>query len=274
MITPLIEISDRIYGKLETINRTGSVKDRMIDYIMDRAVANEIVLPEETRVVEATSGNTGISLASYCAYLGCKCKIIMPENMSQQRRDMMTAFGAEIELTGHNEFMCAIEIRDKYISEGWFSPKQFSNPLNVECHEKETGPEIQCQVRENCIKWSVFVHGAGTGGTMMGVKNFIDKRGLDVKCILTVPEEDAALHGIQGINDGADFLLDKSKMDGIIEIKTEEAISRMKKFWKETGMLIGISSGANILASERYLEKNDITGNIITFLCDRGERYL
>ena len=118
------------------------------------------------------------------------------------------------------------------------------------------------------------MHGAGTGGTMMGIKQYLDHHTLDTKCILTTPAESAADHGIQGINDGADFLLDKTLMDHVIEIKTNKAIERMQRYAKESGLLIGISSGANILASEKYVQTYKPNGIIITMLCDRGERYL
>src|SRR5210317_602 len=136
--TPLIAIDDegRIWAKLETHNRTGSVKDRMIDYICDLAVADGKIEPGTTKIVEATSGNTGIAVASYAAMMNCPCEIIMPCNMSNERKQMMTAFGASIIETGPNEFKKAIEIRDEKLSSesGYFSPLQFSNPLNVECH--------------------------------------------------------------------------------------------------------------------------------------------
>jgi cysteine synthase A len=277
--TPLIAIDDegRIWAKLETHNRTGSVKDRMIDYICDLAVADGKIEPGTTKIVEATSGNTGIALASYAAMMNCPCEIIMPCNMSNERKQMMTAFGASIIETGPNEFKKAIEIRDEKLSSesGYFSPLQFSNPLNVECHRTTTAPEILKNVIDaRCLKWDAFVHGSGTGGTMMGIKQYIDKQGLKVKCVLTQPEEDNASHGIQGINDGADFLLDKSLMDEFIYVKTEDAIARMKRFWKENGILVGISSGANILAAEKYIELHDPDGIVVTILCDRGERYL
>ncbi len=274
--TPLIPLGDfRIWAKVETHNRSGSVKDRMIDYIMNKALQYKHVIPAKTTIVEATSGNTGISLASYAASINCECKIIMPRNMSQQRKDIMQAFGAIIIETGDNDFLGAIQIRDKMLEqENVFSPKQFSNPLNVDCHYNITAPEIHNQCLDLELDWQTFVHGAGTGGTMMGIKNYIDDNGIPVKCVLTQPAEDNASHGIQGINDGADFLLNRELMDCIVEIKTEDAIKRMKQFWEETGILVGISSGANILASEIYLEKHNPKGIIITILCDRGERYL
>jgi len=278
--TPIIAINEecRIWAKLETHNRTGSVKDRMIEYICDIAVADGMIEPGKTTLVEATSGNTGIALASYAASMNCPCEIIMPSNMSQQRKDMMSAFGASITETEPNAFKAAIRIRDELLISGkdYFSPLQFSNPLNTQCHYETTAREIHGHVvtEMRALKWEAFVHGAGTGGTMMGIKQYIDDHDLGVKCILTTPAESAETHGIQGINDGADFLLDKTLMDEIIQIKTIDAIERMKKFWKDTGILIGISSGANILAAELYVEKHDPAGIVITILCDRGERYL
>lgn len=278
--TPLIAIDEecRIWAKLETHNRTGSVKDRMIEYICDLAVANGDIIPGKTILIEATSGNTGIALSSYAASMNCPCRIIMPQNMSQQRKDMMLALGATILETGHNDFKGAISIRDETLKNKdlYFSPLQFSNPLNVQCHYETTAPEIHGHIIEELrpSKWEAFIHGAGTGGTMMGIKKYIDKLDLNVKCVLTQPAEDNANHGIQGINDGADFLLDRTLMDETISIKTEEAIKRMKQFWQETGILVGISSGANILAAENYVKKHDPSGIIITILCDRGERYL
>ena len=275
--TPLIAIDsdERIWAKLETHNRTGSVKDRMIEYICDKALADGKIIPGVTTLVEATSGNTGIALSSYAASIGSKCVIIMPCNMSEQRKDMMRAFGTKIVQVEPNNFQGAIALRDSMVGSGYFSPMQFSNPLNVECHYSITAPEILADINNNFVgKWCAFVHGAGTGGTMMGIKNFIDDNNLHVKCVLTQPEEDNATHGIQGINDGADFLLDRNLMDETFSIKTQDAINRMKRFWQESGILIGISSGANILAAERYVKKYNPKGIVVTILCDRGERYL
>ena len=195
--------------------------------------------------------------------------------MTEQRKEMMRAYGAKIIETGPNAFHDAITLRDNLIKKGgYFSPMQFSNPLNVDCHYNITAPEIYEQCIGLELDWSTFVHGSGTGGTMMGIKKYIDDRQLGIKTVLTQPAEANDQHGIQGINDGADFLLDRKLMNTIIEIKTEDAIARMKQFWEETGILVGISSGANILASELYLEKHKPPGIIITILCDRGERYL
>lgn len=268
--TPLVQISDNVYGKLETYNPTGSVKDRMVFYVIEDALKRGLI-NQQTILCEATSGNTGISLSSIAANLGMKCVIFMPENMSEERKKMMRVFGSRLFFSGPSDFAGAIQMRDEFIemNPNCWSPMQFSNPINVECHENVTAPEIHAQVGDD---WVAFVHGAGTGGTMMGVKNYIDSHDLNVDTYLVAPKEE--LHGIQGINDGADFLLDREKMTGIIEIATDDAIERAKSFAKETGVLVGISSGANILASEHLSSRVDNKKVIVTMLCDRGERYM
>ena len=277
-MTPLIRISDKIYAKFEAYQPTGSVKDRMVSYLVDHAVRNNLIVPGLTKFIEATSGNTGISLASQAAKYNCPCQIIMPQNMSEQRKQMMRAFGAVIIEVGDNDFKGAIALRDEIIRKSkkyeiW-CPYQFSNQLNVECHYKTTADEICSQVTDMRERWDVFVHGAGTGGTMMGVKKYIDHHDLGIKCVLTMPAESSATHGIQGINDGADFLLDRNLMDNVVRVETSEAIERMQRFARETGLLVGISSGANIIAAEAYADMFKPEGIVITILCDRGERYL
>ena len=277
-MTPLIKITDKIYAKLETYQPTGSVKDRMVSYIVDHAYSENQIMPGYTKFIEATSGNTGIALAAQAAKYSCPCEIIMPRNMSNQRKQMMRAFGAKIIEVGDNDFKGAIALRDMMIEKSkpldvW-CPYQFENPLNVQCHFETTADEICCQATDLDVLWDVFVHGAGTGGTMMGVKKYIDYHDLGVKCVLTTPAESAETHGIQGINDGADFLLDRRLMDNIVRVSTEEAINRMKAYARQSGILVGISSGANLVAAETYVEKYSPKGIVITVLCDRGERYL
>lgn len=280
-MTPLIKITDKIYAKLETYQPTGSVKDRMVNYLVAAGLESGKIIPGETKLIEATSGNTGISLASQAAKLNCKCTIIMPKNMSNQRKQMMRAFGAHIIEVGDNDFSGAISLRDTLIKtdntkveNSTWCPYQFENQLNIECHYKVTAKEIFYQLKEIEKKASAFVHGAGTGGTMMGIKQYIDDNNLETQCVLTTPNEPAEEHGIQGINDGADFLLDKSLMDHVVSVKTVDAILRMKRFALETGLLVGISSGANLVAAEIYDQTFKPDGIIITMLCDRGERYL
>lgn len=271
--TPLLKISDKIYAKLETYNPAGSIKDRMISYIVRRErIFGKI--NEKTILCEATSGNTGIALSMISAAMGNPCVIFMPKNMSEERKQMIRVYGAKIVDAPDNDFMGAIAMRDQYLkaNDNSWSPKQFSNRLNVECHERETALEIHKQVLETNETWSAFIHGAGTGGTMEGMRRYLMKNNMKVKLGLVKPVESP--HGIQGIADGKDFLVNSEDMDRILNIKTEDAISRAKQFAKETGLLVGISSGANILASERWVENNNPRGIVVTILCDRGERYM
>ena len=271
--TPLIKISSHIYAKLETYNPTGSIKDRAIFYIVEREKMFGRIR-EDTIFCEATSGNTGISLAALAASLNLECIIFMPKNMSQERKDMMRVYGAKIIEAPENDFQGAIAMRDQYLlanDKAW-SPKQFTNNYNIICHQTNIAPEIHKQVIDTKSQWSAFVGGAGTGGTIEGVRRYKENNNLRTKICLVRPSE--SHHGIQGIGDGKDFLFDSNRADRIMEIKTEEAILRAKKFTKDTGILVGISSGANLLASERYCEQMNPTGIVVTILCDRGERYI
>ena len=268
--TPLVKITEKPYGKLETTNPSGSVKDRLVSYIVEVALRNNDI-DRNSKLIEATSGNTGISLAMIGADLDLPVTIIMPSNMSEERRQMMRAYGAQIIDVGPGDFDAAIELKKRMMSEdsSLWSPNQFSNTTNIECHFLTTAHEIHKQAGPS---WAAFVHGAGTGGTIMGVKRYIDAFDLDVKTCLVTPAEEE--HGIQGIGDGQDFLVDRDKIDEVYQIATSDAINRAKRMARETGLLVGISSGANILAAERWIEQNDPEGVVITMLCDRGERYM
>ena len=277
--TPLIKISDRIYAKFEGQNPSGSIKDRMATYILNHAEKNNLIKKGDT-IIEATSGNSGIAFAFLAAERGYKCKIIMPRNMSEERKSMLRLYGAELIEVEDGNFDGAISLRDKLSNENsWFNPKQFTNPLNIEAHYKTTGPEICFQ---HMKKIAAFVDGTGTGGTLMGISKYIKEIHPEMKVVSVEPAESPVmsggkpgLHGIQGIGDGSKFLVDLNLVDDIMVISTDDAKDRAKRLAKELGLFVGISSGANILASERLLEKyHDLDGSIITILCDRGERYL
>jgi len=271
--TPLVKISDHLYGKLETYNPAGSVKDRMISYVVQKDLLYGKI-NKESIFCDATSGNTGIALSVVAASMGVSCVIFMPKNMSEERKQMMKIYGAKIIDAPDDDFTGAIAMRDAYLASNpnaW-SPLQFSNRRNVECHFMTTGPEIHKQAVSLKRPWEAFVHGSGTGGTIEGIRRYINYQKLNTKVCMVQPEESP--HGIQGIADGKEFLAKDCDMDEIIKVKTEEAIQRSMKLAKETGLLVGISAGANIVASERWIKENNPSGNVITMLCDRGERYM
>jgi len=271
--TPLVRISDNLYGKLETYNPAGSVKDRMVSYVVQKAQLYKEI-DNNTILCDATSGNTGIALSMIAASMNLPCVIFMPRNMSKERKEMMKVYGAKIIDAPDNDFVGAIQMRDAFLDgnkHAW-SPKQFSNKKNVECHRYMTAPEIHKQVVGLKRKWEAFIHGSGTGGTIEGMRQYIKYHSLATKVCMVEPMESP--HGIQGIADGKEFLAKKSDMDETLPVSTEESIERSRKLAKDSGLLVGISAGANIVASERWIKENRPSGIVVTMLCDRGERYM
>jgi cysteine synthase len=277
--TPLIKISEKIWAKFEGSNPSGSIKDRMATYIINKAEENGLIKKGDT-IIEATSGNSGISFAFLGAERGYNVKIVMPSNMSDERKQMLRLYGAELIEVEDGRFDEAIELRDKMALEmGYFNTNQFHNKLNIEAHFKITADEIYNQHNGEI---SAFIDGTGTGGTLMGITRKLKEYNKDLKVIAVEPAEspvmsggEPGLHGIQGIGDGSKFLVNLQEVDEIIVISTQDAKDRAKRLAKENGLLVGISSGANILASEIFLERNpNLKGDIITILCDRGERYI
>ena len=276
--TPLIKLSDKLYGKFEAINPGGSIKDRPVKYILDSYEKDGLLKKGDT-IIEATSGNTGISLAMMCAERGYKCVIVMPSDMSIERKQMMKFYGAELIEVGEGDFDGAIETKEMIAKEQFYIElNQFNNPLNVECHKETTCLEIINQSFGKDI--SAFIAGTGTGGTLMGVQKGFSNLNRDVKIVAVEPAEspvmsggEKGLHGIQGIGDGSKFLVDLDKVDEVITISTEEAKKRSLRLAKENGLFVGISAGANVLASERWIEQNNPDGIVVTILCDRGDRY-
>lgn len=279
--TPLLKISDKLYAKFEVYNPSGSIKDRIAAYIINHAEKNNL-LKKGDIIIEATSGNTGIAFAMIGAERGYRVKIIMPKNMSEERRQMMRLFGAEIIDVADGDFDGAIAMRDELSKKnGWFNPDQFFNPLNIECHEKTTGVEIVEQVKKLSKNIDAFILGTGTGGTLMGAGKTMRKSFPAMKIIAVEPAESPVMsggehgtHGIQGIGDGGKFLVDLTILEEIILISTEEAKERAKRMMKEMGIFVGFSSGANVLGAERWIEKNKPEGIVVTVLSDRGERYM
>ena len=282
--TPLIPIRSKdftVWGKAELMNPGGSVKDRMATYILNNAEDRRLIKKGDT-LIEATSGNTGISFAMLAAERGYKMKIIMPSNMSEERKKIFNFYGAELIEVEAGDFDGAIVLRDELAeANGWFNCNQFHNPLNIEAHYKITGPEILRNFRDATEGYSfpdVLILGTGTGGTIMGVGRLLKEKYPILKIVAIEPAEspvmsggESGLHGIQGIGDGSKFLVDLDFIDEIVTVKTEDAKDRARELSKN-GLFVGISSGANVLAAERWLRDNN-KKNAITILCDRGERY-
>tara|TARA_B100001750_G_scaffold229859_1_gene225743 strand:+ start:2375 stop:3301 length:927 start_codon:yes stop_codon:yes gene_type:complete len=278
--TPFVKLSDKVYAKLESVNPGGSIKDRPVKWILDHAEENNLIKPGDT-IIEATSGNTGIALAMIGAERNYNIKIVMPCDMSEERKILLEMFGAELIEVGEGDFDEAISLKDKIVKkEGFFTLNQFSNPLNIECHHKTTFKELLNHSLMIGKYISAFIAGTGTGGTIMGVQKGFEEFDSRVKMIAVEPAEspvmsggEKGLHGIQGIGDGSKFLVDLNKIHEIIPISTQDAKDRCKQLALNDGLLVGISSGANILAAEQWVEKNNPDGIVFTILCDRGERY-
>jgi len=281
--TPMIEISDKLWAKAEVFNPTGSIKDRPASYILNDAEKRGLLKKGDT-ICEATSGNMGVSFAWLAAERGYKCVIIMPNNMSMERKKTLELYGAELIEVEAGAFDDAIALRDTMCEErGWFNCNQFGNPLNIEAHVKTTAAEIIKRFHgqdgdEGYIE--ALVTGTGTGGTLMGCSKGLKDTWPGLKIVAVEPDEspvmsggEPGIHGIQGIGDGSKFLVDMKAVNQVTRIKTEDAKSRARQLAKEHGIFVGISAGANILAAEKWIEDNNPTGIVVTFLCDRGDRY-
>lgn len=276
--TPLISV-DGVYAKLETTNPTGSVKDRMAAYMFKKAEERGDLKPGK-KIIEVTSGNTGIAMAMLAAASGYKFTAIMPENMSVERRKMMAAFGANLVLTPAKDditgAMEKFEELKKQNPDAWF-PMQFENPDNIEAHELGLGKEIADAFPEA----DAFVAGTGTGGTLIGVAKALKKVNTNVKIFAVEPSESPVIsggkpgfHGIQGIGEGfVPKIVEKNLnlIEETILISTEDAISSSRELCKKHGIFVGISSGANFLAAKQLSKKYK---NVVTVFPDRGERYL
>ena len=276
--TPLVNYKDNIYAKFECYNPTGSIKDRIVFYIFENAIKNNIININNTQVIEASSGNTGISVAFVSSLLNLKCKIIMPCDMSDERKKYIKMFGSELIEVSEGNFTHAIELRNNLAIENkWFNVNQFHNQLNIDCHYNTTGQEILDQLYPKIP--DILISGSGTGGTIMGVSKKLKEINPNLKVIIIEPDESPVmsggkpgLHKIQGIGDGSRFLVDLSVVDRIIRIKSNDAINKMKNLHKN-GYFIGISAAANLIASE-IVSKEYPDKIIVTFMCDRGDRYM
>lgn len=270
-----------IFGKAEFMNPGGSIKDRIARYIILEAERRG-ELKEGATIMEVTSGNTGIALAMVGAMRGYRVVIIMPETVSQERRRMVTFFGAELELLAKvSDMQNAIDETEKLAAnrDDIFLPRQFANSDNVDAHRTTTGPEILRQLKGEI---DAFVMGVGTGGTIMGVSRALDKAGSPARVVAVEPDESAVMsgsergcHGIQGLADGfIPELVNLDQIDDIVRITTNDAIEATREISRREGLLVGISSGANVLAAMKVARELGPGHTIVTMLCDRGERYL
>ena len=286
--TPLIRLqrasettSCNIFAKAEFMNPGGSIKDRIARYIVLEAEKRGDLVPGST-IMEVTSGNTGIALAMVGAMRGYRVVIIMPQTVSLERRRMIEFFGAELELLSKiNHIQHAIRQTEEIAADrdDIFLPRQFANPDNIDAHRMTTGPEILRQLKGEV---DAFVMGVGTGGTIMGVGRTLRKAGSQARIVAVEPDESAVMsgeprgcHGIQGLADGfIPALVDLDEIDEIVRIKTADAVAAAQEIGRDEGLLVGISSGANVLAAKRIARELGPGHTVVTVLCDRGERYL
>lgn len=289
--TPLLKLNNLsekfslntpIIAKLEAFNPAGSSKDRVALSILNDAEGKGILKPD-TVIIEPTSGNTGIGLASICAARGYRLILTMPETMSVERRNLLKAYGAEIILTDGSLGMTGAVKKAEELNkeiENSFIAGQFTNPANSDAHYTTTGPEIW---QDTDGKIDIFVAGIGTGGTITGVGKYLKEKNPNIKIIGVEPASSPLLtkgvaggHKIQGI--GANFVpevLDKSVIDEIIAVADDDALKTGKEMARSEGFLVGISSGAALFAAKQILERDENKGKtVVSLLADSGERYL
>lgn len=275
--TPLVKYNENIYLKLEFLNPSHSVKDRASYYMLKDAKESGKI-NDDTVIIEPTSGNTGIGLAMCCAVMGLKIIIVMPENMSEERKKLIKGYGAELVLTPKEKGMQGAVEKAKELAKEYtnsFIPMQFSNMSNPKAHIETTSKEI---LEDTDGKVDIVVAGIGTGGTAIGIKKGLGDKtkvyGVEPFESPLITNGVAGPHKIQGI--GANFITDIYKsggLDGVITVKGDDAIKEARNLAKTKGIMCGISSGANLYAAKELAKQNP-DKLIVTIMCDFGERYL
>ncbi len=280
--TPLLQI-DGVFAKCEFLNPSGSIKARIAKYMIDRAEQEGLLKPGDT-IVEATSGNTGNALAMVAAVKGYRMLVVMPEGLSNERVAISRAYGAEILFCGTFHVNDALE-RARALGQqpGWFCPGQFESEWNVAENRELLGPEILSQLPGGRVP-DAFVHGVGTGGTLIGMGQAFRKVNPKVRLFAMEPSEsrtilcgEVALHRIEGISDGfvpGIFSQHRDLVDDTLSIASTDAVTEMRKLARTHGLLCGPSSGAHLLAARHILKKYPELKTVVTILDDEGEKYL
>ncbi len=277
--TPLVELQRlspkpgvRLFAKLEGQNPTGSVKDRIARYMIEAAEASGELTPDRT-VLEPTSGNTGISLAMICRLKGYRLKVVMPESVSEERSQLLRAFGAEIVLSdGLRGTNGSIAVAQQLAADdpSYYMPYQYGNEANPRAHYETTGPEILRDLPEV----DVFVAGLGTGGTLTGVGHFLKERKPEVKVVACVPHPGDLVQGLRSLEEGfIPPVLDESVLDGKIVVDSRASFAATKELTQAEGIFAGVSAGAILRTAQRVAERLD-RGNIVLLLADGGWKYL
>jgi len=279
-------ITRKIYVKCEHYNLTGSIKDRMALYILQEAYRSGRIKPHDI-IVEATSGNTGISFSAIGKALGHEVKIIMPDWLSKERINIIQSLGAEVILMSKEKggFLGSIALSEQMSAEdpSIFLPRQFENTYNAEAHEKTTAKEIWMQLQGMDINPDAFVAGVGTGGTIMGVGKYLRTKNPNIKIHPLEPAESPTLstgykvgsHRIQGISDEFIPAIVKLKeMDPVIKVSDGDSILMAQKLAKTLGLAVGISSGANLIGAIQLQNQSDKSLNVVTVFSDSNKKYL
>lgn len=282
--TPLVNLRQMtglpIYAKAEFLNPGGSIKDRVAKNMIEQAEKKGVLKPGMT-IVEPTSGNTGIGLALVGVRKGYRVIIVMPENMSEERKKIIHALGAELELTPAEESIDgSVKKAEELVNQmgNCFMPQQFVNPDNPDIHYRTTAVELYEQLGG---KIDIFVSGLGSGGTLQGIGKYLKEKNPELKLVAVEPKnvsallgDEPGLHSIQGIGDGfIPEVLDTSLIDDVIEVTDEDAIYTARELARVQGLLCGTSSGANVWACKKITEKYGRKKVIATVLADRMERY-